>query len=98
MNYKIVIRPFVIQDVSDAVKYYKQISPQLAKKFLERVKEARDFIAENPFADDIMYKNIRVRLIKKFPYQIHYLIDEHQKRIIVLAIVFAKRKNLDFSQ
>jgi hypothetical protein len=96
VKYKIVNRPFVKQDISDAINYYKKISPRLAKVFLRRIREARNFIAENPFSDDVMYKDVRVRLIRQFPYQIHYLVDEGKMRIIVLAVVFAKREDLDF--
>lgn len=96
MKYKIVNRLFVKQDISDAINYYKKISPRLAKAFLKRIQEARNFIAENPLANDVIYKDVRVRLIRQFPNQIHYLVDEGKMRIIVLAVVFAKREDLDF--
>jgi hypothetical protein len=41
MKYKIVYRPFVKDDLQNAVNYYKNISPKLAKEFLFRVKEAK---------------------------------------------------------
>ena len=36
-------------------------------------------------AFQIKYKNVRIILLKKFPYHIHYLIDEVEKQIVILA-------------
>ena len=35
MKYKFVYRPFVKQDLQNATNYYKAISPNLAKDFLD---------------------------------------------------------------
>ena len=47
--------------------------------------------------DDVMYKEIRMHNIRQFPYHIHYQIIENKKQILILAIEFSKRDNLDFS-
>ena len=44
MNWKMVYRPFVKQDLHKAIHYYKAISPNLAKDFLNRVREAEKYI------------------------------------------------------
>ena len=97
MTFRFIFRPFVKIDLKEAVKYYKAISPSLSKDFLFRVREAKKFISLNPYGDDIVYKNIRLHNLKQFPYQIHYYIDENNKQIVILAIIFSKRENLDFS-
>lgn len=38
MKYKIVFHSFVQEDLQNAVDYYKNISPKLAKEFLFRIK------------------------------------------------------------
>ena len=60
MKYKIVYSSFVKEDLQNAVTYYKNISAKLAKEFLFRIKEAKNYIVNNPEGDDIMYKEIRM--------------------------------------
>lgn len=95
---KVLLTGLSQQDLKTARNYYKEISPNLAKAFLERIKEAKIFISENPLGNDISYKNVRTHLLKQFPYHVHYLIDESNCIIFIIAIEFAKRENVDFSE
>lgn len=88
---------FAKQDIKNAKDYYKNINPNLAILFLEWIKEASLFISENPNANDTMYRDIKMHLVKQFPYHLHYYIDVEKDIIVILAIEFAKRENLDFS-
>lgn len=98
MKFKFIYSPLVKQDLQNAVNYYKDISINLAKDFLFRVREAKKYIALNPYGDDMMYKDIRMHNLHQFPYHIHYFIDSKNKHIVILAIAFSKRDNLDFSK
>lgn len=97
MKFKFVYRPFVKEDLQKATAYYKTISPNLAKDFLYRIREAKKYIALNTEGDDVMYQDIRMQNLYQFPYHIHYYIDHHNKQIIILAIEFSKRDNLNFT-
>ena len=79
MNYSLVNRPYVSIDIIEAVEYYKNIDPQLAKQFLFRIGEATTYIAKFPLGFQIKYKEVRTLLLKQFPYHIHYLVDENRK-------------------
>jgi len=98
MSYKIVYRYFVKDDLQNAVDYYKNISPKLAKEFLFRIKEAKNYIVNNPETDDVMYKGIRMHNLYQFPYHIHYFVDHKNEQIVILAVAFSKRENLNFSR
>ena len=98
MKYKFVYRSFVKQNLQNAIKYYKDISPRLAKEFVFRIREAKKYIEQNPFGDDVMYKNIRMHNLRQFPYHIHYYVDVDNKQIAILAFAFSKREDLDFSK
>lgn len=98
MKYKFVNRPFVKSDLQRAKDYYKNISPKLAKDFLFRIREAKKYISLNHEGDDVMYNKIRMQNIYQFPYHIHYYIDNDLKQIVILAIEFSKRDNLDFTK
>ncbi len=98
MKYKIVYRPFVKDDLQNAVDYYKNISPKLAKEFLFRIKEAKNYILNNQEADDVMYNEIRMHNLYQFPYHIHYFVDLKNEQIVILAVAFSKRENLNFNK
>ena len=97
MSYIFVNRPAVRDDLSSAINYYKKISPELAKQFLHRVREAKEYIALYPLGFQIKYKNVRTLLLQQFPYHIHYLIDEEKKQIVILAIINSYKNPEDFS-
>ena len=97
MSYSIVNRPAVKSDIINAAVYYKNVSPELAKKFLFRIREAKTYIARTPLGFQIKYNNVRTLLLRQFPYHIHYLVDEPKHQIIILAIIHAYRNPEDFS-
>lgn len=97
MSYKFVYRPFVKQDLQKAKEYYNAISSKLAKDFLSRIREAKKYIALNPDADDVMYNKIRKHKLHQFHYHIHYFVDNENKQIVILAVEFSKRNNLNFT-
>jgi plasmid stabilization system protein ParE len=98
MSYSFVNRPAVKEDVKKAAKYYKEINPELAIQFLFRIREARAYIARSPLGFQIKYNKVRTLLLKQFPYHIHYLIDEKQKQIIILAVINAYKDPADYSK
>jgi plasmid stabilization system protein ParE len=97
MKFKFVYKPPVKQDLQNAKNYYKDISPKLAKDFLFRIREAKKYISLNIQGDDVMYKEIRMHNLYQFPYHVHYYIDHKNQQIVILAVAFSKREDLDFS-
>jgi len=97
MIYSIKNRPLVEADIINAIEYYKEISPKLAQHFLLRVKEAKQHIAQTPFGFQIKYNNVRTILLQQFPYHIHYLINDNQKQIVILAIIHSHKEPKDYS-
>lgn len=83
--------------MQEATNYYKDISSNLAKDFLFRIREAKKYISLNVEGDDVMYEEVRMHNINQFPYHIHYFIDKENKQIVILAVAFSKRENINFS-
>ena len=96
MSYLFVNKPIVKNDILEAITYYKKINPALAKQFLFRISEAKTYIASNPFGFQIKYKEVRTVLLKRFPFHIHYLIDDFKKQIVILAIIHAYKNPDDY--
>ena len=96
-TYKVIITDLTKVDIKKAKEYYRNINANLAKQFLLRIRESKSFISESPKANDVIYQEVRMHLIKQFPYHLHYFFDEDRDVIVVIAVEFAKRENLDFS-
>jgi hypothetical protein len=41
----------------------------------------------NPSGFAVRYKTIRTAIIKKFPYMVHYIVDQQTETISVLAVL-----------
>ena len=85
-SYLLILDLKAVEDIQDASDYYKGIYGNLSDRFELAVKSTIDQIKQNPFYQ-IKYNNIRVLHLKKFPYAIHYEVDEKQDEIRVLALV-----------
>lgn len=96
MSYSFVNRPLVKNDIAEATTYYKKINPQLAKDFIYRIREAKEYISRSPNGFQVKYGQVRTLLLKQFPYHIHYLIDEKHEIIVILAIIHAYKKPTNY--
>jgi plasmid stabilization system protein ParE len=97
MTYTFVNRPEVKNDILDAINYYNSINPSLSKQLLVRLREAKKLIAIIPTGFQIRHKNVRTILLKQFPYHLHYLINEKENQIVILAFMHAYSNPKDFS-
>jgi len=59
---------------------------ELGKKFTAEVRKKVKFIRKNSKATAIRYKNVRTALLDKFPFLIHYVVDDANKTIIIAAV------------
>lgn len=85
-------------DFMDALCYYKKISDRLAVQFINQVEATKTQIAKNPLHIPVRYDNVHVVLLKQFPYHIHFFIDNNRKLIVVIAIVFAGKKPINYTK
>ncbi|MDP2058224.1 MAG: type II toxin-antitoxin system RelE/ParE family toxin [Flavobacteriaceae bacterium] len=72
-------------DLQKAKKWYQEKSETLAQEFKTEVNKEIDYIGEYPEHYQRKYKELRQSLVTRFPYAIFYLVEEEQKRIVVLA-------------
>ena len=85
MNFKIIILEEAKSDVRESITWYKNINPILSKRFSNSFNNSVKQIKENPFQYQIRYDEVRVVLLRTFPYLIHFSID---KETIVIKAVF----------
>ncbi|MBI2258941.1 MAG: type II toxin-antitoxin system RelE/ParE family toxin [Flavobacteriia bacterium] len=84
-KFKILILNQASEEFEEAFEYYKEINPKIAKKFFNQTNIALNDLKKNPFYQ-IRYDDFRMKIVKKFPYIIHYIVDENSKNVTVYGI------------
>jgi len=91
MIYKSVVLSVASKDIRSAAKWYNERSKGLGQRFVLVVKEEVRFICHNPYAFEVRYDNVRTIPLKKFPYMLHYYVNEAEKEIVVIAVLHTSR-------
>lgn len=89
MNYRILIQPEAEFDLQEAFDWYEENNSGLGSEFIRAVDASLAKIQRNPFAYPTVYREIRRKLIRKFPYGILYLIES--ETIYIIACFHIKR-------
>ena len=94
MSYKIIVTPDAVQDIDDAITYYKnKVSYKVSKLFLKDYLKTIIDIQKTKYFK-VFFENFRGKPMKKFPFIIFYTIEENHKIIIIKAI-FHTSQNID---
>ena len=91
--YKVIILPFAKNDIKESALWYNQQSKGLGKKFTSEIKKQIQIAILNPYTFSIKYSNVRAIILKKFPYMIHFTIDESNYRILISAVLHTSRNS-----
>lgn len=91
MSYKVVIIDEAKLDFREALNYYKVINPKLSKRFNQSFKESLKIIKEKPELFQMRFDDVRVNMLKTFPYLIHYTICGDI--IVIKAILHSSRNS-----
>lgn len=86
MRFEINLDKRAKSDIDKALDYYNEKQKGLGKKFLLDVSDALATLEKNPFFQ-IRYDDYRCLPLKKFPYMIHYIVDESASRVIAYAVI-----------
>jgi len=84
--FKIRIDDRAIQDIQKGFDYYEALQEGLGIRFNQEVFNALDILRSNPFFQ-IRYNTFRCYPIRKFPFMIHYEVDENLKTVNVFALI-----------
>lgn len=90
MKYKTIIQLEAAQDFKEAKLWYKRTKVNgLSQRFTDAVKTNITNLQKYPNAYAIRYNNIRIAHTEKFPYAIHFFIDNDL--IVIIAIIYSGR-------
>lgn len=85
MDYTLIIDPRAIQDIQKAIDYYDEQQPGLGLRFEDVVNKKLVALKKSPFFQ-IRYDNVRCLPLKKFPYMVHFTINEQKNNITIHAV------------
>lgn len=77
------------QEIRDAAEYYETRAAGLGVDFTTRLDSAVLDIRENPEGWPFVLKNIRRRMVSRFPYGLLYRVDAEE--IVVSAVMHLRR-------
>ena len=89
MTYLLTFDEEALVDFKEAVEYYKDISIDLAGRFQDEFWSTVEALKINPLHFQARYRAIRIAHLKKFPFAIHFIIDEDS--IAVFRILHHKQ-------
>lgn len=84
-RYEIHVLNAAEKDIDLAFDYYTSINPKHGKRFIKLLSSAFDDLTKNPFYQ-IRYDNFRIKIVRKFPYAIHYITDEERQIVRVYGV------------
>ncbi|WP_269243101.1 type II toxin-antitoxin system RelE/ParE family toxin [Flavobacterium limnophilum] len=93
MKYEIVYLPLVFEDIKETNDFYNSRVKGLGKEFVIAVKKEFKAILKNPLLFEIKYKNTRIAFTKRFPFGIHFEIQENSNRIVVKGVYHTSRNS-----
>ncbi len=89
MSYRLLIKPEAELDLEDTYNWYEQKNRGLGSEFVRVVDASLANIQRNPLAYPLIYKKVRRKLIRRFPYAIFYLIN--LDTIVIIGCFHAQR-------
>ena len=86
---KIIFTSEALLEFNESINFYEHRKKNLGKRFSNSVKEKLQFILKNPKAAELKYDHVRVAIVPKFPFTIHYFIKNDE--CVVVAIFHSHR-------
>ncbi len=90
-KYKVKIVPEALSDIQDITKWYNEAQAKLGKRFLDTTIAKINRLSKDPQIFAIRYQEIRCMQVPKFPYMIHFYINEKTNIVEVLAVISTNR-------
>lgn len=91
MNYKLKIEVDAFEDIKKARDWYELQSKGLGIRYKNQVIKQINSLNKTPYLFSIKYNEIHCRKIEKFPFLIHYKINEELKMVTIFAVFHTSR-------
>lgn len=90
MAFRILIDEDARNDIQESIDWYNEQKRGLGKQFYTFVKATINRLQSNPFFQ-VRYDDVRCLSVKRFPFMIHFTIDEMTHEVVVRAVFHTSR-------
>jgi len=90
-KYKVRIDIEALEDIQNITKWYNEAQAKLGKRFRDSAITKINQLRNDPQIFAIRYHEIRCIQVTKFPYLIHFYINEETSTVEVLAVISTNR-------
>ena len=90
MKYRILVLNRAVEEIQQAVDYYEKKKKGLSLKFEKELDKKFKVLESNP-KFKIEYKNIHCMPLKKFPFLIHFRVNDSNQTVTIEAIFNTNR-------
>ncbi|HRO45307.1 type II toxin-antitoxin system RelE/ParE family toxin [Agriterribacter sp.] len=91
MDFDLILKPIVYWDIDESIVWYEKKIKGLGLRFLQSFEEVIVRIVDNPYSFSYLKKPVRKAKIKRFPYRVIYVINDHT--IYILGVINVRRSN-----
>lgn len=91
MAYNIQLHPEAGADLVSISDWYAAINIQLVGRFNAEFDKLVFNLERIPRMFEVVYNDVRIGELEKFPYLVHYQIDLNEKVVTILAVLHAKQ-------
>ena len=85
MTYRLVVRRQAKADIREAARWYERQRVGLGRAFVQQTDALLDLIRLNPKQYQVVYREVRRGIPRRFPYGVFYRIEGSE--ILVFAVV-----------
>ena len=96
--YSLDFKEEVFSDIKVAYDWYERQRTGLGEDFLLSLEASYATVAREPEIYQSIYKTVRRKLIRRFPYAIFFVLNEDIKQIIIIAVMHTKRNPNDWTK
>ena len=90
-TYKLLIDPGALQDIQEITDWYNAQSLQLGSRFQKTARSHINRLKKYCHAYSIRYADVRCMPVKKFPFLIHFVVDDINGTVEVFAVIHLSR-------
>lgn len=91
MRFQLKIDTDALHDIQETFEWYELQLKGLGLRYKTQVKKQINSLKKDPYLFSIKYNEIRCKKIEKFPFLIHYQINDNVNFVTVFAVFHTSR-------
>jgi plasmid stabilization system protein ParE len=92
--YKVKIEPEALADIQEITDWYNKAHIGLGVRFQKTAIKQINSLRKDPQIYGLRYLKIRCLVIKKFPYMVHFYLNDENNTVEVLAVISTDQNSI----